>query len=301
MCFSCGAERNIKKGDKLFAIGEYYDAAEQYRQGYAKIPAKNRSLRGQTASKMAFCYQKINFTQKAISAYNNSMRYNQQLNISQRTNYAQQLLKAGNYKEAIKEFKAILDTLPQNTIAQNGLQSAQQAIKAKEIGSKYIVKRMDVFNSRRSDYCPMFLGNEINRLYFSSTRNEAMGDDTNGITGTKNGDIFVSEKNDKGVWSKPEPVVGGLNTAYDEGDQKLLSLYVRDASYVRLQSIRLSYAFPSELLKRVKISSASVAVEGRNLLVWGKDYDGFIDPETMKNPYAQPIPKSVSLSLTLGF
>ena len=40
MCFSCGAERNIKKGDKLFAIGEYYDAAEQYRQGYAKIPAK---------------------------------------------------------------------------------------------------------------------------------------------------------------------------------------------------------------------------------------------------------------------
>ena len=122
------------------------------------------------------------------------MRYNQQLNISQRTNYAQQLLKAGNYKEAIKEFKAILDTLPQNTIAQNGLQSAQQAIKEKEIGSKYIVKRMDVFNSRRSDYCPMFLGNEINRLYFSSTRNEAMGDDTNGITGTKNGDIFVSER-----------------------------------------------------------------------------------------------------------
>ena len=71
MCFSCGAERNIKKGDKLFAIGEYYDAAEQYRQGYTKIPSKDRALRGQTASKMAFCYQKINFTQKAISAYNN--------------------------------------------------------------------------------------------------------------------------------------------------------------------------------------------------------------------------------------
>ena len=248
ICFSCGAERNIKKGDKLFAIGEYYDAAEQYRQGYAKIPAKDRSLRGQTASKMAFCYQKINFTQKAISAYNYSMRYNQQLNISQRTNYAQQLLKAGNYKEAIKEFKAILDTLPQNTIAQNGLQSAQQAIKEKEIGSKYIVKRMDVFNSRRSDYCPMFLGNEINRLYFSSTRNEAMGDDTNGITGTKNGDIFVSEKNDKGVWSKPEPVVGGLNTAYDEGaccfSPDLRTMYLTqcasDPSYPRYAQIMTS-------------------------------------------------------------
>ncbi len=28
----------------------------------------------------------------------------------------------------------------------------------------------------------------------------------NGITGTKSGDIFVSEKDDKGKWSRPEPV-----------------------------------------------------------------------------------------------
>ena len=54
-------------------------------------------------------------------------------------------------------------------------------------------------------------------LYFSSTRNEAEGDELSGITGTKNADIFVSVKDDKGKWSKPEPVSGGLNTAYDEG------------------------------------------------------------------------------------
>lgn len=89
--------------------------------------------------------------------------------------------------------------------------------------------------------------------------------------------------------------------AYDENYQQKLSLYVRDASYLRLQSVRLSYAFPSELLKKAKIASLTLALEGKNLLVWGKDYEGFLDPETMKNPFAQPIPKAVSFSLTLGF
>lgn len=89
--------------------------------------------------------------------------------------------------------------------------------------------------------------------------------------------------------------------AYDEGYQKNLSLYVRDASYLRLQSVRISYTFPKDLLKKAKISSASVALEGKNLLVWGKDYEGYLDPETMKNPYAQPIPRAASFSLTLGF
>ena len=27
---SCGADQAMKKGDKFFAVGEYYDAAEQY-------------------------------------------------------------------------------------------------------------------------------------------------------------------------------------------------------------------------------------------------------------------------------
>lgn len=86
-----------------------------------------------------------------------------------------------------------------------------------EKGSRYTVKKMDIFNSRRADYSPMLLGDEFDQLYFTSTRNEAFGDELSGITGTKNGDIFISEKDDKGKWSKPEAISTGLNTEYDEG------------------------------------------------------------------------------------
>lgn len=44
-----------------------------------------------------------------------------------------------------------------------------------------------------------------------------MGDDISGITGMKNGDIFVVSKDEKGKWKKPTPLAGGVNTKYDDG------------------------------------------------------------------------------------
>ena len=97
------------------------------------------------------------------------------------------------------------------------LQAASIAASVKERGSKYIVKRMDVFNSRRQDYSPMLFGDKYEQLYFTSTRNEAKGDELSGITGAKAGDIFLSEKDDKGKWSTPKAIESALNTEADEG------------------------------------------------------------------------------------
>lgn len=107
--------------------------------------------------------------------------------------------------------------MPDNVLARKGLESSKDAPTIKEQGSRYTVKKMDIFNSRRAEYSPMLFGDEFDQLYFTSTRNEAQGDELSGITGTKPADVFFSEKDDKGKWSKPEPVNGGLNTAYDEG------------------------------------------------------------------------------------
>ena len=216
LLMSCGIDKNLKKGEKFLALGEYYDAADQFKQAYTKTPSKERASRGKIALKMARCYDKINSTPKAIAAYRNAVRYNQ-ASIDDRLAYARLLLKNGEYKQAEKEFRILVDSLPDNVLARNGLKSAQLAPTWKKEGSRYKVKKMDVFNSRRDDYSPMLLGDEADQLYFTSTRNEAQGDELSGITGTKAGDIFLSEKDDKGKWSKPEAIASGLNTAYDEG------------------------------------------------------------------------------------
>lgn len=244
MLHSCAADKAMRKGEKFLAIGEYHDAAEQFKKAYTKTPAKERQLRGQRALKMAHCYRHISSTQKAISAYRNALRYNV-ATLDDRLDYARLLLKNGEYKRALAEFELLNDSMPNNVLVRNGLLSARMAPKWKEQGSDYTVKKMTEFNSRRADYCPVLAGDQWDRLYFSSTRNDALGDELSGITGAKAGDIFFSDKDDKGKWSKPQTIESGLNTEYDEGacclspdgSTMYLTQCLSDASYPRYAQI----------------------------------------------------------------
>jgi tetratricopeptide (TPR) repeat protein len=151
----------MKKGDKFYALGEYHDAAVQYKRAYTQTRAKDRPLRGQRALKMANCYRHISYTQKAIAAYNNAVRYKQA--DSTALFYLGQLqLKNGSYRDAEKTFTLLLDSMPNNPLVTVGLQSARMAPKWKADAalSGYTVKRQDLFNSRRSDYSPMLAGDD---------------------------------------------------------------------------------------------------------------------------------------------
>lgn len=244
MLHSCAADNAMRKGEKFLSIGEYHDAAEQFKKAYSKTPAKERQLRGQRALKMAHCYRHISSTQKAISAYRNAIRYNV-ATPDDRLAYARLLLKNGEYKRALAEFEVLNDSMPNNVLVKNGLTSARMAPEWKEQGSDYTVKKMTEFNSRRADYCPVLAGDQWDRLYFSSTRNDALGDELSGITGAKPGDIFFSDKDDKGKWSKPQTIESGLNTEYDEGacclsvdgSTMYLTQCLSDPSYPRFAQI----------------------------------------------------------------
>lgn len=219
----CSAEHAMKKGDKYYALGEYFDAATQYRRAYAQTPVKERKLRGQRALKLADCYRRINYTQRAIAAYHNALRYGQQDSMTS-LYLGQQLLKNANYKEAGKVFDDMLvDSVAAQSpafakiLAQNGKRSAQGAPVWKQEGSRYTVKRENIFNSRRAEYSPVLGGDAYDRLYFTSTRNEATGDELSGITGTKNADIFMSQKDEQGKWQRPQVIDSELNSNDDEG------------------------------------------------------------------------------------
>ncbi len=252
---SCGAEQAMKKGNQFYALGEYFDAAAQYKKAYQQTPAKERELRGQRAAKLAECYRRINYTGRAIAAYNNVIRYKQQDSLTYFL-LAQQLLKNGQYKDAAKMFQTAIDSLELRVqslefrtslggMTRTGLKSAQMAPLWKEAGSRYTVKRMDIFNSRRADYSPVLGGNNYEILYFTSTRNEARGDEYSGITGTKNADIFMATKNEQGQWQRPISIDTELNSSDDEGacaltpDGKTMYLTVckTDPQYPRFATI----------------------------------------------------------------
>ncbi len=273
MATSCGVDKNLKRGEQYLALGEYYDAANEFKRAYSKTSPKEKQKRGERAKKMAYCYNRSLQTQKAIAAYKNAIRYNV-ATTDDHLAYARLLLKNGEYKVAAQEFKAVLDSMPHSQLAKNGLESALTASEAKQKGSRYTVKKMDVFNSRRAEYSPKLFGDQYDQLYFTSTRNEAEGDELSGITGTKPGDIFVSTKDDKGKWSKPEQVTGGVNTAYDEG----ACCFTPDGSEMYLTQCTTDPSYP-RYAQLVKSSRADAA--------WGKATEVKLTNDTLSS-FAHP-------------
>lgn len=266
----------MKKGDRFYAVGEYFDAATQYKKAYSQTPASERTLRGQRALKMAECYRRINYTQKAIAAYNNAIRYKQTDSLTY-LHLAQQLMKDGSYKAAEKNFQTALDSMTTANalaLAKTGLKSAQQAPQWKKDGSAYTVKRENFFNSRRADYSPMLAGEENNQLFFTSTRNQAKGDELSGITGTKNADIFYSQKDDKGKWQRPEVIDTELNSDDDEG----ACCFSPDGRTMYLTQCKSDPSYPRY---------ATIATSQRSDAAWGKSSELKITRDTL-SAYAHP-------------
>ncbi|MEG1615968.1 MAG: SusC/RagA family TonB-linked outer membrane protein [Bacteroidales bacterium] len=82
---------------------------------------------------------------------------------------------------------------------------------------------------------------------------------------------------------------------------RMLDTWVKEISYVRINSIRLGYTIPAKVLKGKFIESCRLNAEARNPFVFGTNYNGYFDPETYGNIYAQPISKSFSVGVNMTF
>lgn len=205
----------MSDADHKFSQGEYFEASGMYRKIYQKTSPKKREIRGEAAFKMAECYRLINSVPRAIAAYANATRYQPGDSLIA-LQYARVLHKDGKYKQAIEEYKRFLEFFPDNKFALAGLEGATHAAAIKSKPTRYTVRRMELFNSRRAEFSPMLLPPEYDNIYFSSSRDEATGDEKSTITGVKNNDIFQSRKDENGKWIKPESA-GSINTEFDEG------------------------------------------------------------------------------------
>lgn len=98
-----------------------------------------------------------------------------------------------------------------------------------------------------------------------------------------------------------EVVYGWFSNWDASGSYQYFDLWMKEMTYLRINSIKLGYTLPTNLLKSTGVKSLRLSLEGRNLFVFGKDYTGYFDPETYGNIYAQPIQKAVVFGLNVGF
>lgn len=216
MLMSCGGAK-LATANEQMERGEYHDASKTYRKVYNKLTKReDRPLRGEIAFKMGECYSKLNMSARASAAYQNALRYSYpDSTVLLKLACSQQA--EGKYAAALKNFEDYLSGNPDSKIAMNGVAGCRLALESKGRSSRYVVRQNKIFNSRRADFAPMYFDGALDQLYFTTTNEKVTGDHKSEITGMKKGDIWVSRKNERGEWMKPEPVEGELNSGMDEG------------------------------------------------------------------------------------
>ena len=213
---SCGAESILRKAEQSLALGEYHEASALYKKAYAKTDPKEKEKRAERAFMTAECYQRINMNAKALASYVNAERYGYPDSIVYK-HMADLQLQKSDYRSASRNYATYLDYRPTDTTAINGLKACTTAPLWKKSPTRFVVKKEALFNSRRSEYSPMYGSDKYDQLFFTSTRDKALGEDKSLITGLKAPDIFVATKDENGKWMKPEAIEGELNSEYEEG------------------------------------------------------------------------------------
>lgn len=92
-----------------------------------------------------------------------------------------------------------------------------------------------------------------------------------------------------------------INNAYDLYNKS--TTRVADGTYVRLKSVRLSYALPAAWVRKIGATNASLSVDGQNLtlLYSDKKLNGQ-DPEFFSSGgVALPQPRLITTAITIGF
>ena len=217
---SCSVSARIKRADKKYNIGEYYQAAEMYKQVYRRINSKDKSMRAHVAFNQGECYRILN-NSKATSAYKNAIRYHYPDSIVY-LHYAQVLHYQGKYKEAIKQYDIYLEAHQKDYVASAGKYACLKMEDWKKQTSRYKIAPAKEFNAKRSsNFSPSFIGEDADALVFTSNRQEQKSNNktkvrASSVTGMPAFNLYSARKNAAGKWEEIELCEGLYKETEDQ-------------------------------------------------------------------------------------
>jgi peptidoglycan-associated lipoprotein len=206
-----------KKASKAYATfdaGEYYAAIDQFKEAYQKTSDKKEKLH--MAFYIAECYRKTDNAPQAALWYGKVIAKNYENPLSV-LYYADALRMNQNYEEAKAQYQHYKELVPDDPRGSDGILSCDFALQWMDQPSGYTVEEQKFINSKFSDYSPAFSRSDYEEIYFTSSRDETMGNSEHGGTGQQFSDIFFSTMDKKGKWSTPLPLPEPINTEAEEG------------------------------------------------------------------------------------
>jgi peptidoglycan-associated lipoprotein len=201
------------RANAAYEAGEYYEAIDLFKKAYGKISDKDKQA--EIVYKIGECYRIIGEPRQATLWYKKALMQDYQ-NPNLYLRYGQSLMRYARFEEATEQFETYKDLVPDDPRGDLGIESARVAQEWIDNPTGYIVENMRYFNTFQRDWSPSYASADYMDVYFTSTREEAEGDETHGATGQSFADIFSSRMDRKGKWSVPVPVEA-LNSEFEDG------------------------------------------------------------------------------------
>jgi len=211
-----------EKARAAYEAGEYAIAADLFKDAYNKV--SDRELKKEIIFLMAECYRITDAPQKAELRYRQAIQ-KEYPNPVIYLRYAEVLKMNEDYDEALEQYRKYKELVPDDPRGNEGIQSCELAMEWMENPTNYKVENMRYFNSRDKDFSPFFASDDYQIVYFTSSREEATGNDIHGATEENFSDIFQSRMDRKGKWSVPIPLDENINTEFEEGTPVLVNDY----------------------------------------------------------------------------
>lgn len=208
-------KRKADRAYEAFSAGEYFEAVDQFKGAYSKTKKSDRAARTEMVYMIAQSYRLVNDPKNAETWYKLAVRSSHPMPDAQFW-LASSMKKNGKYQQAIDEFKKYKQIAPADAKADQEIRACELALEWLRNPEAYRIEELKDLNSRDSDFSPAFGRDDFGLVYFTSSREDASGNNTHGATGQGFTDIFESRLDKKSKWSTPVPVAG-INSEFEEG------------------------------------------------------------------------------------
>jgi peptidoglycan-associated lipoprotein len=212
--------RRLEKADRAYSAGEYYEAVNLYRDAYSSVT--ERDMRNELIFRIATCYMKLSDARQAESWFRRAVSRSYK-DPQVYLLFGESLKMNEKYEEAIENFRLYQTMVPNDPRGEAGIKSSETALYWMGNPAPYEIAEMNPFNSRESDYSPVFANRDQSLVFFTSAR-KGKGNNRHGVTGEFFANIYESRRDRQGVWSSPVPVED-INTEFDDGTPSFNSNY----------------------------------------------------------------------------
>lgn len=200
--------------DKVFEIGEYYNAIDKYKKANSK--EKDREKKTYISYKIGLSYYLANEPKRAETYFKRAAARN--YSDPKVHYYLGEVYKQNNkIDEAKVSLEEYLKAAPGDSVAIRSLQACDSISVWMENPTRYQVENAKDFNSRDNEFSPVYVTDDYRELYFTSSRDGAEGNKPHGATGESFTDIFMTRLDNKMKWTVPTPIEKTINTTYDDG------------------------------------------------------------------------------------